>query len=195
MDSPVAGPTNAFDGYTYEGESVVEAVRVSGGTVGVTTHRVLALTPGDSGSNFGAVDLPNVESIEVSSGGNAAHGVRALRYGVYGIALLGASYLLQFDTMGSIDPPAAAGAGQVVGMALTLTRFLSVVDDVLRLAGAVVIVGALLFAALYGHSRGRHLEIGVAGDDPIEVPLRKSEPVAADRILAAVEKTSNPSDG
>lgn len=195
MDPLGPGPTDALSELTYAGESVVDSVTVSGGTVTVTSHRVLALLPGESGPNFVAVDRPNVESVAVASAGDAGHGVRALRYGVYALALIGGSFLVSFDSMSAVDPPAAAGAGQVVSMAVQLTSVLTVVDDVLRIAGVVVLLVALAFAALYGYSRDRHLAIGIAGGDPVRVPLRQSEPASVDRLRVALEKASNPSDG
>ena len=195
MDTLGSGPADALAEFTYAGESVVDAVTVSGGTLGVTTHLVLALTPGEGGPNFSAVGRPNVESVSVGSGGDAVHGVRAVRYGVYAVAMLAASYLLNFETMTAIDPPSAAGTGQVVGMAVQLTSLLSVVDDVLRIGGVAVLLGALGFAALYGYSRDRHVAVTVAGGDPVRVPVRKNEVVAVDRLTVALEKASNPSDG
>lgn len=195
MQAPGSPPTDAFEDLTYAGESVVDAVIVSGGTVGVTTHRVLALTPEGDGPNLQAVDRPNVESIGSGSAGNADHGVRAVRYGVYALALFGGSFLVNFESMTAVEPTSAAGAGQVVGMAMQLTNLLSVVDDVLRAAGVVALLAALAFAALYGHSRDRHLRVDVAGGDAIRVPLRRGEPTGADRLRAAVEKASNPPAG
>lgn len=195
MDHPGSTPAETFEGLTFAGETVVEAISVSGGTIGVTTHRVLALTPDDGGPNFHAVDRPNVESVELASAGDADRGFRAVRYGVYALALFGGSFLVRFDSMSGIEPPATTGAGQVVGMAVALTGLLSAVDDVLRVAGVVALLVALGFAALYGHSRARHLRIAVAGADPIRVPLRPGEPAAVDRLLVAVGKASNPPAG
>lgn len=195
MDALGSRPADAFAGLTYAGEEVVEAVSVSGGTLGVTTHRVLALTPGGDGPNFSAVDRPNVESIALGSAGTAAHGVRAARFAVYGVALLGASVLVNFDSMSAIDPPATAGAGQVVTLAVRMTNLLSHVDDALRVAGVVVLVVALGFLALYGASRDRHVAVTVAGGDPVRVPVRKGEVVDLARLTVTLEKASNPSDG
>lgn len=195
MADPRSTPADAFDGLTYAGESVVDAVAVSGGTVGVTTHRVLALTPEGDGPNLQAADRPNVESIGPGSAGDATHGVRAVRYGVYALALFGGSFLVGFDSMEAVEPSTAAGAGEVVSMAMQLTNLLSLVDDVLRIAGVVALVAALGFAALYGHSRDRHLRVQVAGGDPIRVPIRRGEPARVDRLRAAVEKASNPPTG
>lgn len=195
MHPPDSSPTDPFERLTYAGESVVDAVAVSGGTVGVTTHRVLALTPDGDGPTLQAAERPNVESIGSGSAGDAERGVRAARYGVYALALFGGSYLMNFESMQAVEPSTAAGAGQVVGMAMRLTSLLSAVDDVLRAAGVVALLAALAFAALYGHSRDRHLHIGVAGGDPIRVPLRRGEPADVARLEAAVEKASNPPAG
>lgn len=193
--SPKTGPAASLSRLTYDGESLVDDVSVSGGTVGVTTHRVIAITPDDEGANVCSIDRPNVESVDVAAAGHAAHGQRALRYGVYALALYGGSYLVSFDSVNSVEPTAATGAGEVVGMAVAMTGLLSAVDDVLRYAGILVLVVALVFVALYGQSRDRHLRIGVAGSDPVRVPLNRNEHAPTDRLVAALEKASNPSDG
>lgn len=195
MADAAAGPAASLSRLTYDGESIVDGAVVSGGTVGVTTHRVLAVTPGGDGPNVSTVERPNVESIEVAAAGDAAHGRRALRYGVYALVLLGGSYLFSFDSVGSVEPSSGAGAGQVVGMAGAMTGLLAAVDDVLRSAGVLVLVVALVFLALYGRSRDRHLRIDVAGGDPVRVPLNRNEHAPVDRLAVALEKGSNPSDG
>lgn len=198
----VDGDTRSVDGRAeavarlcYGGESVVEVVPFSGGVVGVTTHRVLALTPGDDGPNLQAVDRPNVTGIEMAAGGDAAHGMRAVRYGVYGLALVGGSFLVDFGGVSGVETPAGTGVGQVVGLALAMTGLLALVDDVIRIAGLGVLVLALLLAAVYARSRDSYLAIRVAGDDPVRVPASSAESAAAARLRVALEKASNPSAG
>lgn len=196
-DSPTGGPGEAIERLCYAGESVVDAVPISGGTVGVTSHRVLALTPGENGPNLRAIDRPNVASIELSAGGDAAHGARALRYGVYALALFGASFVVDFGGVSDVDTPsgAAAGAGQVVQLAMTMVGLLELVDDVLRYAGLAVLVVALLFAALYGYSRDSYLAVDVAGDDAVRVPATAAESAAADRLRVALDEASTDVEG
>jgi len=192
---PVDRRAEFFARLCYGGESVVEVVPFSGGLVGVTTHRVLALTPDGDGPNLQSIDGPNVADVELSSGGDAAHGVRALRYGLYAVLLVGASYLIDFSGVSGVDPPSGTGAGQVINMALAMLGVLSLVDDVIRIAGLGVLVLALLLAVAYGRSRDSYLAIRVAGGDPVRVPAAASESAAATRLRVAVEKASNPSDG
>ena len=193
MDPAGTDPAATVEAVTYGGETVVEAIPLAGGTVGVTTHRVIALTPDAEGPTVQAAPRPNVDGVTETSAGDAAHGLRAVRFGVYAAALVGGSYLMRFDSFTSVDAPTnAAGAGQVVSMALAMTNVLSVVDDVLRIAGGVVLLVALAFAALYGLSRDRELQVTVAGADPLVVPLAPGEPAGAERLRAAVEKASNP---
>jgi len=192
---PVGRRVEAFSRLCYDGESVVEVVPFSGGAVGVTTHRVLALTPDGGGPNLQAVERPNVTGVEMAAGGDEAQGIRAVRYGVYALALVGGSYLVDFGGVASVDPPSGTGAGQVVNMAMAMTGVLALVDDVLRLAGLGVLAVALLFAAAYGRSRDSYLAIGVAGGDPLCVPASRSESTAATRLRVALEKASNPSAG
>ena len=192
---PTTGPAARLSRLTYDGESLVDGVTVSGGTVGVTTHRVLALTPEAEGPNLQAVERPNVEDVAAAAAGDAAHGVRALRFGVYALALYGGSYLVNFDSVSTVEPSSAPGAGEVVSMAVAMTGILSAVDDVLRIAGVLVLLVALVFLALYGRSRDRHLRIEVAGDDPVRVPMNRNEHAPTERLAAALEKASNPSAG
>jgi hypothetical protein len=156
---------------------------------------VLALTPGDDGPNLQSVDRPNVTDVEMAAGGEAAHGLRALRYGVYALALIGGSYLVDFSSVSGVQPPAGTGVGQVVNLALAMTGLLALVDDVVRVAGLGVLVVALLLAAVYARSRDSYLAIGVAGGDPVRVPASAAESASVARLRVAVEKASNPSAG
>lgn len=195
MTAPAPDPPPAIDRLCYAGESVVDAARVGGATVAVTSHRVLALTPGTDGPTLQEAALPNVADVELASAGDLAHGWRAVRYGVYAIALFGASFVVNFEGIAGVEPPAQAGAGQVVSMAVAMTNVLGLVDDVLRVAAAMVLIGALGFAALYGYSRDRQLQVTVAGGDHLRVPADGGAPAAADRLGVALEKASNPSAG
>ena len=192
---PTGGPADDIEPLCYAGESVVEAVPFSGGTVGVTSHRVLALTPGDDGPNLRAVDRPNVTSIELSAGGDAGHAGRAVRFGVYALALVGASFVVDFGAVSAVDPPSGTGAGQVVGLAVSMLGMLTMVDDVLRYAGLLVLVVALLFAALYGYSRDSYVAVDVAGGDAVRVPAGPSESAAADRLRVALSEAGTGSVG
>ena len=183
---PTGGPVDEIEPLCYDGESVVDVVPLSGGTVGVTSHRVLALTPGGDGPNLQSADRPNVDSIELSAGGDVGHGGRALRYGVYALLLFGASFVVDFGSVSAVDPPSGTGAGQVVGLAVSMLGMLTLVDDVLRYAGLVVLVVALLFAALYGYTRDSYLAVEVAGGDALRVPASASESAAADRLRVAL---------
>ena len=193
--SPAGGAEAAVEPLCYAGETVVDAVPLSGGTVGVTSHRVLALTPGGDGPNLQAVERPNVDGVELSAGGDAAHGARALRYGVYALALVGASFVVDFGSVSAVDPPSGTGAGRVVQMAVAMTGMLTLVDDVLRYAGLGVLVVALLFLALYGYTRDSYLAIGVAGGPTLRVPATGSESAAVDRLRVAVADASTPAGG
>lgn len=184
-----------LEGLCYGGESLVDAVTVTGGTVGVTTHRVLALTPDGEGPTLRAVERPNVAEVAVSTGGDPESGARALRFGAYAIVLLGASLFVNFDTVAAVDVPSGTGAGQVVDTAVALTGLLTLVDDALRAVGVVVLLVALGFLAHYGYRWDRHLAVEVDGGDALTVPVAPSERRAADRVAAAVEKASNASDG
>lgn len=195
MTGPAAEAADAIDPLCYAGESVVDTARVGGATVAVTTHRVLAHTPAADGPTLQEAALPNVEAVELASAGDAAHGWRAVRYGVYAVALFGASFVVNFEGVAGVEPPAQAGAGQVVSMAVAMTNLLGLVDDALRIGAAMVAIGALGFAALYGYSRDRHLRVTVAGGDHVQVPADAAASAAADRLGIAVEKASKPSDG
>jgi len=195
MTSAPSDPPAAIDRLCYAGESVLDTACVGGATVTVTSHRVLALTPSSDGPTLQEAALPNVEDVELTSAGDLAHGWRAVRYGVYALALFGASFVVNFDGIAGVEPPAQAGAGQVVSMAVAMTNILGLVDDALRVGAVMVLIGALGFAALYGYSRDRQLQVTVADGDHLRVPADGAARAAADRLGVALEKASNPSDG
>lgn len=179
----------------YAGESVVDAVRVGGATVAVTSHRVLAFAPDGDGPTLQEAALPNVATVEAAHIGRAAQGWRAVRYGIYGAILLGASTVVNFGNIANAPAPSGAAAGQVVGMAIALTGMLGLVDDALRIGGLAVLGVAALFGILYWYSRDPHLRVAVEGGEPLRVPAAGDVSTAADRLLVALEKASNPSDG
>lgn len=196
MGSSGPDPVEAVEAVTYDGERVVDVVGLAEGTVGVTTHRVVVLSPDAEGPRQQAAPLANVESIAESTGGEERHVRRAVRFGVYGLALLAGSLVVDFDGMAAVEPPtAAAGPDRLIGAAVAATSLLSAVDDALRLAGALVLVVALGFGAYAWRGRQRELRVAVSGDEPLVLALHRDESVDAGRLRAAVEKASNPTTG
>lgn len=195
-----ASPSTTLRSMCYDGERVIEGVGFDEGAVAVTTHRLLSLTPttdeagglrGDDsteGARFRAAALPNVTGVDVESTGRTAHAFRAVRYGLYALVLLAASALLNFDGLiRPIDPPAGTALGPVVGLVSLAAGALALVDDVLLIAGLLVLAAALGFGAWYAHGRRRYVAVEVAGDDPVRLPIAGfDDPAAAAARLEGV---------
>lgn len=171
------------------GESVRERVAYGETTLVVTDRRVLAFTPTRPGANYRAVARPNVEGVSVDTTGPTAHLQRALQTGIGGGIALGAGLLFDFGAMiGSVDRPSleGTGVGGALAMVETMLALLDALDDALIAGGALALLLAVAFVGAYWHGRDRHLAIGVAGDDPIAMPVPDAD--TRDRIERALRE-------
>lgn len=187
----------------YDGESVDRTVDFEDGSVVVTSHRVLVFTPESDGKNFYQVDRPNVVGIALGHDGNATHVERGIRWGLIGLIMAGAGYAFDFGDLAAgmqIDGGAAEGVGAVglgglMGMLNTLVTFISVLDDLLTMFGALAILLSVAVFAFYVQTRERVLTIERAGDDAVLVPVSgdvSDDAVARIRsVVAGTEDTAN----
>jgi hypothetical protein len=179
----------------YEGEFMIDTATVDDILVGVSTHRLFALTAEEKDSTtLQSVMLPNVEGFETTAGGKQAYGLRAVRTGMYAVLLLGTGAIVDLD--GLISPvatPAGAGIGGVLNMVNRLIELVSFVDEVLLGAGLLFLAGALFFAVKYLASRDRYFEVTVSGSEPIRIPIDSEVRPPIDRLEEALEKASNAS--
>jgi hypothetical protein len=178
----------------YEGETVDETVDVADNRLVVTSHRLLAFTP-DGDANYQHVDRPNVDGLSLETDGNPRYTRWSLRPAILGLLLLGAGTQFSIDDpLSSIDTSGAgaAGTGGIVGTVREFTRLLTLVDDVMRAAGALSLLVVVLLLALYLRSRQRRLVVQVAGDDSIEVPVSGDVDAAVSRLDAAINAVPEP---
>jgi hypothetical protein len=185
--------TGSVEDLLYDGESVRERIELADGDrVVVTTHRLLAFTPGDDGKNYREVDLPNVADVRAGHAGEANLLRLGARFGVYGAVLLAVGVLVDFGSFVPTDAFAGAGAGRLGmgGLLSVLQRFLSLIaraDEFARMIGALLVLFAVFVVAVYLLTRDRVLEVAVAGDEePIRVPADDGTPDGAVADLEAV---------
>ncbi|ELZ06420.1 hypothetical protein C482_01330 [Natrialba chahannaoensis JCM 10990] len=103
---PQIGRLDHLDRLRYEGETEQRRVALETATVVVTSHRVLAVdhdgdsSRGTTGSRpYRYADRPNVQRIDVSTGGAPAHRYRTLLTGALGLTLLTISLATSFAAM------------------------------------------------------------------------------------------------
>jgi hypothetical protein len=177
----------------YAGESIEETVELDDAHVLVTSHRVLAFTPGADGATFQQADRPNVAG--VTSGARAESGLleRGVRLGVIGGVLVVAGMVLDFGSViGEVDLSGGEAAGQVglggiLGTLGTVLGLLRDLDQYMGLAGGLFLLLAVGLLGLYWYLREPTLVIHVEGDEDVRVPSPAGERAAiADRLERAV---------
>jgi len=185
------------DRLLYDGERVVESVAVTDDRVVVTTHRVLALTPNAEGANFRAVDLPNVEGVEISTGGTGRYLRWTIRPLVLGAILVVAGTQLDLgDPLSGMDTSSAeaTGTGDILSTVSSLTSLLAVLDEVMLAIGGVCLLVVALLLGLYLHSRETALVIGVAGDDDLRLPADAGDESVVGRLETAIAGATAPDE-
>ncbi|UWG49127.1 putative membrane protein [Halanaeroarchaeum sp. HSR-CO] len=163
---------NRVEQLLYAGEEVRLRVGRTQDEIVVTSHRLLAFTPERDGSNFHAVDLPNVEAISTESSGRfpfVSMGAKAL---LAGIVIVAAGLVIDFDRLAASIPIAgtdAVGASSILGMLDGLRTVLAVADVVLLgIGGLLAFVGLTLLAA-YWLTRRTEVVVAVAGDEDVHL--------------------------
>lgn len=188
-------PSDELQRLCYGGEELLETVTVRRGAVGVTTHRVLILTPDGPGARFAAVDLPNVTGVTIRSHGPTGHRNRAIAFGTVGAVLYAAGAIIEFGgSVQPIDPPAGVGFGGLLVVVNALIGVLDTVDAAVTLAGLLALAAALGFLGWYLRERNPAIEVDVAGAETVEVPVNWTETEAADRLRAALDDARPGSD-
>lgn len=176
----------------YDGESVAESFAVGDARVVVTSHRVLAFTPGADGAAFRQVDRPNV--VDVAAGARTESNLlgRAGRWGVIGVVLLGAGLVLDMDAIiGEVSLGGGAGSqigvGGVLGLVRTVLDLLRRLDEFLAIAGVLVLALAAVALGAYWYTREPTFVIRIAGDDPdIYLPREGAAAGVRERLEAAI---------
>lgn len=163
------------DDLLYDGESTVESVAVGGSRAVVTTHRLLAFAP-DRDPRFQEVARPNVTGVTVETSGATGWLRRAARAGAWGVGLLVASALASFD--GALSAP-RGDVMDALAFLRVLFAALALLDDALRVAGAVLLLAAVAFLGRYLRSRERAVVVAVSGGDDVRLPAADADGAAA----------------
>ncbi|MFC4540594.1 hypothetical protein ACFO5R_01475 [Halosolutus amylolyticus] len=192
--------TDHVDQLLLDGERERERIELESAIVVVTTHRVLAFTPGRDGADFRVVDRPNVRNVTVDDDGSRRTAGWTLASGILGIGLLVTSTVVDPGRIvGDVD-----GDGPVSGVVETAFQVAETVLTGVELAlfggGLLLLALSLLFGLRYGHSRSRRLVLRIAGDDDLDLPVTDAdlEAGAVPALEAAIgpESTeSGPVDG
>ncbi|PSP69232.1 hypothetical protein BRC79_04580 [Halobacteriales archaeon QH_8_67_27] len=178
----------------FDGESIRQRVELDDGNrVVVTSHRLLAFTPGSDGENYRGVDLPNVADVRAGHEGERNLLWQGSRTLLYGLVLLGVGVFLDFDSFVPTDAFQRTGATSQLGMGGLLgllQQFLDLIariDEFARTIGALLVLFAVFVFAVYLLTRDRVLVVGVAGDDAnIRVP---ADGATIDGAVADLEVT------
>lgn len=184
------------DDLLYESESIEEVVDIDDARVVVTSHRVMTFTPNMDGENFEQVERPNVTGVATSAQSRTSLAAKSIRYGVYGVMLILAGVLIDFENLvGGIQFDASAteetGAGGIVSVAQGMLDALAALDEFMQVIGALTLLVAVVLFAVYWLLRTPTLAITVAGDgDELHVP-RPDEP---DLAVKALEQAILPDD-
>lgn len=181
------------DELCYEGEEITESARLGDGGVAVTTHRVLAFSPGGDGPNFRQADRPNVEGISRDDGGDAAWLERGLKLLLVGAVLGIAGTFLDLDGLiGGVDLSGGSqvgGLGGVLGLVRGLLAALALLDDLMLVLGGVALLGAAGALGAYLWTRESTLRVAVAGGENLTVP---AEPWPGDEVVGRLERAIDP---
>jgi len=155
----------------YDGESIRQRVTLEDGNrVVVTSHRLLAFTPGSDGQNYRGVDLPNVADVRAGYEGERNLLWQGGRTLLYGAILLAVGLFLDFESFVPTDAFQQTGAAGQLGMGGLLSllqQFLALIariDEFARMIGALLVIFAMFIFGVYVLTRDRVLVIEVAGD-------------------------------
>ena len=169
-----AAPDPELAELLYAGERVEATLDVDGGRLVRTSHRLLVHTPDADGRTLAVVQRPNVEGLSAATSGRAGFVSPALKAILVGVILVGAGATVPVDGMASTAPSAggagATGMGGTVALLGQLLSWLSVLDDLLRLLGALVMLVGVALLGLYLRSRRREVVVSVAGDEDLRLP-------------------------
>lgn len=184
-----------LDNQLYDGEIMVDTATVGETLVGISTHRLLSLTPETTDRRrFRSVALPNVQGFRTATGGMAAFRTRAIQAGIYTALLIGAGLLVDLQGMiTTVEPPQGTGLGPVLNLVDLLIASLGFVDEFLLGLGLLALMVTVYYVGRYLGSRNRYFEVIIAGGDPVRIPLDAGARPPVDRLEEAVEKASNTS--
>ena len=168
--------TERVEQLLYDGETETRRVAVGDATIVITSHRVLAFTPGE-GARYRAVDRPNVGQITVDSTGRTRALAWTALFGLVALSSAALAVLYSFADLvpdldiGDADGEATPGddpAGEPFALLETTLAALDLAVVAVALLSALVAAG---FLVRYVRSRARRVVIEVHGDEDLEIPL------------------------
>ena len=180
----------------FDGETIETDLRVGSGGLVVTSHRLLAFTPDGDGSNYRAVDRPNVEGARTTTIGEARFLEQGVKSLIVGGVLVVAGQVVSLDSMVagislSTGGAGAVGIGRLMGTLRTMLALLAQLDDIMTLFGGLALALSAVTLGVYAWSREQVLEIRVAGDEPIHLPAPDDDTVI-ERLRRAIRPGDAP---
>ncbi|AKH98616.1 hypothetical protein [Halanaeroarchaeum sulfurireducens] len=157
----------------YAGEEVLARAGQGSASVVVTSHRLLAFTPGHEGANFHAVDRPNVEGVDVETTGTrrlATAGAKVLLGGLVAIVV---GVLVDFGALAASVPSPGAdvpAAGGILGLLDGFRTALALADGVLFAVGGLLALAGAGAIGAYWLTRRRNVIVAVAGTEDLRLP-------------------------
>jgi hypothetical protein len=164
----MADCSERVDQLLFDGETVESNVDVGGGTVVVTSHRLLVFTPEGEGPRYRAIDRPNVLGVEqrAISPYEFRSVVAKLGVGAVLFLLLG----LFVDPRAVIPTPdlsSAQGAGGLLGPVETMLDAFYALDEVALVLGALLALAGSGLLGVQLATRTDRLAIEIAGDEDV----------------------------
>ncbi|MFC6787487.1 hypothetical protein ACFQFH_16985 [Halobaculum halobium] len=169
-DRAVGAPaSDPVESHLYAGEEVRADLPAADGRLVATSHRVLAYAPHadpDERATLRGVHRVNVTAVSPSSTATDWL-VRPIAYAVVGgLAMVLGGSTVSLDSMNAATPEGAgaAGLGGLLSMVGGVLSVLSLVDDALRVGGALVLLLGVALMGVYLATRGREVVVETEGD-------------------------------
>jgi len=207
-DRPAAGDgaggppdSDPVEAHLYAGEEVRAGLPVADGRLVATSHRVLAYAPDadpDERATLRAVQRVNVTDVSPSSTATDWL-VRPIAYTVIGgLAMVLGGSMVSLDSMSATTPDSAGatGVGGLLSMIGGVLSVLSLVDDFLRVAGALSLLLGAALLGVYAATRGREVVVETEGEvDTLRLGAGDVDDDAVARFRAEVGVDDEPSSG
>jgi len=179
------------DDLLYDGETVEEAVDFEEASVVVTTHRVLAFDGESEGPTLQQAERPNVETVSTGANSEMDLLARGVKAGVIGLVLVGAGFVVDFGSIiGDVNLNAETarrvGMGEIMGTMQSLLNFMTQLDYLMQVFGALAVFMSVVFFGVYWLTRDPTLVVEVAGDDDLHLPRPAEATEVAERIERAI---------
>ncbi|MFC7097946.1 hypothetical protein [Halobaculum marinum] len=198
-DATRSSPASAGDGpggpvddtLLYAGEEPQADLSVADGRLVATSHRVLAYAPDDDErATLRDVHRVNVREVRLSSTGTDWL-VRPIAYCVLGgLAMVLGGSMVSFDAMSTTMPEGAGatGVGGLLSMIGGVLSVLALVDDLLRVGGALTLLVGAALLGVYAYTRGREVVVKTEGEaDTLRVDAGDADGDAVERFRAKAE--------